>query len=128
MDINNNQELMDVFYEETQELIDKMRKILSTLKDEVRTSNSELQTKEIFRYAHTIKSNAGTVGFKELRDMSMGMERLFKPVKDGESGINDGLISLAIEAVEDCQKLLKKEEPLNHKELLEKLDSVLKER
>ena len=61
-EIFDNDDLMEAFYEEAQNLIDKMRQDLAALSE--RRDSNILQN--IFRYAHIIKSSSGTVGFDDL--------------------------------------------------------------
>jgi len=122
-DLTDNKELMDTFYEETQRLIDEMRKLLS---DESRIANHEQRAiHELFLRAHTIKGNSGSVGFDKLEEIAQALEKIFKAGGDEKFEINTNVIPLLSEAIAACQKLLRKEKVVNYKELLERLNSIL---
>ncbi len=142
--LTDNGELMDIFYEEAQSLIDEMRQGLSTLsqgqeaRDKIACSSNEpfelsqialreqsAVLRRLFRCAHIIKSSSDSVGLDELRKVTEALERFFKKAGDGRFAVTADFISLLSESVEACQKLLNKEEITGHKELLDRLNSVL---
>ncbi len=114
----DSQELMDIFFEETQSLIEEMRKELPTLGGE------KVQSVffQLFRCVHNIKSSSGAVGFDNLRDIAQALEKIFKVEKEKKSKINADVIALFSESVEACQRLLNEEEVVGYKELLERLN------
>ncbi len=120
-EIFDNDDLMEAFYEETQNLIDKMRQDLNAL--------SEQQVPPIlqsfFRYAHIIKSSSGTVGFDDLEKVAQALEKIFKAGSDDKSVITAEVIPLLSESIEACQKLLNKEKVVGYKKLLERLNSII---
>ncbi len=142
--IADNGELMDIFYEEAQSLIDEMRQGLSTLsqgqeaRDKIACSSNEpfelSQTalreqsavlRRLFRCAHIIKSSSASVGLDELSKVAEALEKFFKKAGDERFVMTADIISLLSESVEACQKLLNKEEIVGHKELLGRLNSIL---
>ncbi len=144
--ITDNGELMDIFYEETQSLIDEMRQGLSTLSQgqEARFRDSSPVTRDpsderrdialreqstvlrrLFRCAHIIKSSSDSVGLDELRKVTEALEKFYKKAGDGRFAVTADVISLLSESVEACQKLLNGEKITGHKELLDRLNSVL---
>lgn len=120
-EIFDDDELMEAFYEETQNLIDKMRQDLAAL------SERRVPTilKRFFRYAHIIKSSSGTVGFDDLKKVAQALEKIFKAGSDDKSVITADVIPLLSESVEACQKLLNKEKVVGYKKLLERLNSII---
>ncbi len=143
-DITDNGELMDIFYEEAQSLIDEMRQGLSTLsqgqeaRDKIACSSNEpfelSQTalreqsavlRHLFRCTHIIKSSSASVGLIEPSKVAGALEKFFKKAGDERFVMTADIISLLSESVEACQKLLNKEEIVGHKELLERLNSIL---
>ncbi len=143
-DITDNGELMDIFYEEAQSLIDEMRQGLSTLsqgqeaRDKIACSSNEpfelsqialreqsAVLRRLFRCAHTIKSSSDSVGLDELRKVTEALEKFFKKASDEGCVMTADVISLLSESIEACQKLLNKEEIVGHKELLSRLNSIL---
>jgi two-component system chemotaxis sensor kinase CheA len=117
-DKTDSQDLMDIFFEETQSLIDKMKKELSIL------GGAKVQPVffQLFRCVHNIKSSSGAVGFDSLRDIAHALEKIFKVEKEKKSKINTDVIALFSEGVEACQRLLNEEEVVGYKELLERLN------
>jgi chemotaxis protein histidine kinase CheA len=139
----NNAELMDIFYEETQGLIDEMRQDMSTLSQgaEIRdqissssepsvfsdnaTADESSALRRLFRCAHIIKSSSRSVGFDGLGEIAEALEKIFNKTYD-EDGLMEGdTISLLCESVEACGKLLNDEEVVGHKELLDRLNGML---
>jgi chemotaxis protein histidine kinase CheA len=142
--LTDNGELMDIFYEEAQSLIDEMRQGLSTLiqgqeaRDKIACSSNEpfelsqIALREqsavllrLFRCAHIIKSSSASVGLIELSKVAEALEKFFKKAGDGRFVTTADVISLLSESVEACQKLLNGAEITGHKELLDRLNSVL---
>jgi two-component system chemotaxis sensor kinase CheA len=117
-DKTDSEDLMDIFYEETQSLIDEMRKELSTL------GGAKVPSAfyHLFRCVHIIKSSSGAVGFDNLRDIAHALEKIFKVEKEKGFKINADVIALFSESVEACQRLLNEEEVVGYKELLERLN------
>ena len=141
--LTNNGELMDVFYEETQRLIDEMRQDMSTLsqgaenRDPI-TSSSESSAlsdnatvdespvlRRLFRCAHIIRSSSRSVGLDGLEQISGTLERIFRKAGDEVVPMGGDTISLLCESVEACQKLLNGEEIVGRKELIDRLDGIL---
>ena len=118
--MSDDQELMDVFLEEAQDLIDKMRTELSSLSEE----SNRVNLGNLFRCAHTLKSSSGIVGFNNLHKLTLGLERIAKAMKDGKREINTELISLLSEGIEVCQRLLNGEEMEGIGGLMEKLGRI----
>jgi len=142
--VTNNGELMDIFYEETQNLIDEMRQHLSVLSQEPETSNeticssnkpfelSQAALREqsaalgrLFRCAHIIRSSSRSVGLDGLEKVTGALEKMFKKAGDERFVMTAEVICLLSESVEACQKLLNQEEIVGHKELLDRLNDVL---
>ena len=121
-DIMNNQQLMDIFYKEAQNLVDEMRKDLSDLREKQESGNHIVSVisqpeehsailNRLFRNAHTIKSNSGIMGFEDLRQTAESLEKIFKTTIDKGDAMNTSAISLLSESVEVCQRLLNGERP-----------------
>lgn len=117
-EMSENLELMDVFYEETQSLLDEMRKDLLALKKEGATTPV---LERLFRCAHSVKGSSGCVGFYELNATAQALERIFKAGMKEKYDIDPNDVILLSGSVEVCQKLLKKEEVAEYKKWLERL-------
>ena len=135
---------MDIFHEEAQSLIDQARQGLSTLsqereaRDEIACSSNEpselsqaaLEDQSavfhhLFRCAHIIKSSSASVGLIELNKVAEALEKFFKKAGDERFVMTADIISLLFESVEACEKLLNGEKIVGHKELLDRLNSIL---
>ncbi len=142
-DVTNNGELMDIFYEETQNLIDEMRQHLSVLSQEPETSNETTSSsnepfglsqdavpdqssafRRLFRCAHIIRSSSRSVGLDGLEEVAEALEKIFNKVGDERFVMTAEVVSLLSESVEACQKLLN-QEIVGHKELLDRLNGIL---
>lgn len=125
-----NHELMDVFYQETQNLIDEMKKDLSVLSQggetraEEQTERSSVLNR-LFRDAHIVKSSSASVGFDDLGKLTQSLEKIFKTASHQRQALTSEVISLLSESVRVCQKLLNEEEVVGYKELLERLNGAL---
>lgn len=123
--ITDNEELMDIFYEETQSLIDQMRCDLSTLsqEDETRLDRPDV-LHSLFRCAHIIKTSSASVGLDDLNKVTETLEKVFKMAGDEKFAMTDDIISLFSECVDTCQKLLNGDEQAGLKELLDRLNCI----
>jgi len=124
--ITDNGELMDIFYEETQRLIDEMRQGLSTLSQGQETSQDQCAVlRRLFRCAHVIKSSSASVGLDELKKVTEALERIFKEAGDERFIVSDDVNALLCKGVEACQKLLNEEEVGDYEQLLDKLVGIV---
>jgi len=142
-EIIDDKELMEAFYEEAQNLIDEMRKVLLSLNEGLK-NRSERQkpgdimgspTEELrehsdifgrlFRQAHIIKSSSGSVGFNELNKVTKTLETFFNSAKEGTIEINAEIIFVLSECAEVCQRLLNREKDVSYEGLLVRLNRLL---
>ena len=147
-DAVKNQELMAIFYEETQGLITQMGQDLLILrvkqltddgeKDDTSTpcintcsgkaqsepSQPSVDMNRLRRSAHTIRSSAKIAGFNDLSEIARILERLFKTAEDGELEIDDDSIILLSIGAGTCQKILDGE-AVNSAGLLWRLKQIL---
>ncbi len=92
--ITDNRELMDIFYEEAQSLIDEMRGDLSTLSQGQETSQDQSTVlRRLFRCAHIIKSSSDSVGLDELRKVTEALEKFYKKASDERFAMTADIIS-----------------------------------
>ena len=126
VNITENGELMDIFYEEAQSLIDEMRGDLSTLGQGQETSQDQSTVlRHLFRCVHIIKTSSASVGLDDLNKVTEALERIFKMAGDERFAMTADIISLLSESVDTCRKLLNGAEVVGHKELLDRLNSIL---
>lgn len=129
-DIIKNHELMNVFYQETQNLIDEMKKDLAVLsqggerKTEEQTERSSVLNR-LFRDAHIMKSSSASVGFDDLAKLTQSLEKIFKMASYEKLVMTADVVSLLSQCVEACQKILNNERVAGYEELLEQLNSTL---
>lgn len=123
--ITISEELLEIFNEETKSLIDEMKQDMLILGQETQTMDQTSVLKRLFRCAHIIKSSSRSVGLDSLEQISGALERIFKKAGDADTVIEGDTISLLCESVESCQKLLAGEEVVGHKELTDRLGSIL---
>jgi two-component system chemotaxis sensor kinase CheA len=108
--INNDQELKSIFFEEAQSLIDQMKRDLSDLREKQESEHENpVILNRLLRNAHTIKGNAGIMGFEDLRKTAESLETIFKSTRDKENTVTASIISSLAESVEACQRLLNRE-------------------
>ncbi|MBW1868037.1 MAG: Hpt domain-containing protein [Deltaproteobacteria bacterium] len=117
-DMTDNQELMDIFYEEAQANIEEMRKGLSILGEEYVPTILH----RLILCAHNLKSSSGIVGFHDLSKLSSALEKIFKKAKVEKIELNADVVSILSHSIEVCQKLLNKEKGVDYKELLSQLN------
>ena len=122
--ITISEELLEIFNEETKNLIDEMRQDMSILSQPAQTMDQALGLKRLFRCAHIIKSSSRSVGLDSLEQISEALERIFKKAGDADIVMEDDTISVLCESAEACQKLLAGEEVVGHKELMDRLGSI----
>lgn len=143
-ELNDNQELMNAFYEEAQSLLDEMRNHLSALGEGPNNKSSVATPSEpsalsdgrpyidpsicssLRRCAHTIKGASGIVGFSHLEELTKVLEMIFKAAQDGTLTINANSVILLCESVEACQETLNGQEVVDREGLLEQLNSILR--
>jgi chemotaxis protein histidine kinase CheA len=139
--IIDNDELMKVFYEEAYELVEKMKSGLLSLSVNAERREKETGTtktkglheekegtsptfRNLFRYAHTLKSSSRAVGFGKLEEVTQALERIFKEADEKSIDIDPKSIAIISESITICGKLLKKEKVSGYKSLLTKLESI----
>ena len=123
--ITISEELLEIFNEETKTLIEEMRQDMSILSQPAQTMDQALGLKRLFRCAHIIKSSSRSVGIDRLEQISEALERIFKKAGDADIVMEDDTISVLCESAEACQELLAGEEVIGHKELMDRLGSIL---
>lgn len=84
-------ELLDIFAEEAEELLQSIDANLTNLANDRNDSNSLW---EIRRNAHTFKGSAGIVGLKQLSEVAHRVEDLLDRLAETKCGANDQIIEL----------------------------------
>ena len=110
--------------EEAQDLINKMKEGLSFLKNGTIDANADVQTKELFRYAHTLKGLSAAIGLPEIEEIARVLERIFKEGKPEKLKHTIDTSLLLVRGLDACQKLLNNKEVADYKGLLEQLNEI----
>ncbi|MEE9167908.1 MAG: Hpt domain-containing protein [Candidatus Neomarinimicrobiota bacterium] len=125
-----NHELLEVFHEEAQDLIQEMTTDLSILSGE-QDKDSEERGREpiyrrLYRNAHTLKGSSEVVGYFRLREISEILQSIFLNASEGKAEFSTSELKLLITGVNKCQKLIGREEVVGYEELLKQLNRILK--
>ncbi|MFH1058025.1 MAG: Hpt domain-containing protein, partial [Pseudomonadota bacterium] len=93
--------LLQIFAEESQELIDSLEQRLLQLEG----SEDPEEINAVFRAAHTMKGNAGIVGFEDVVELTHLMEGLLDEMRQGRCTPDAEVVGLLLGAV-DALKVL----------------------
>ncbi|MFZ5585561.1 MAG: Hpt domain-containing protein, partial [Thermodesulfobacteriota bacterium] len=93
--------LLQIFAEESQELIDSLERGLLQLEG----SEAPEEINSVFRAAHTMKGNAGIVGFEDVVELTHLMEGLLDEMRQGRCAPDAEVVGLLLGAV-DALKVL----------------------
>lgn len=123
-----NQELMAIFFEETETLINEMIKDLTILNVNRKVGKQDEYNiyDRLHRCAHTIKGSAAVVGFSHLEEISHVMENVFFCGKEGTFKTGKAEFELLMEGVEVCNRLLRKENISDYREKINCLREMIK--
>ena len=81
--------------------------------------------KRLFRCAHIIRTNSQSVGLDHLECISGALEHITKKSIDESIVMVNDIISLLLEGVEACQKLLNHEEVFGYEALTKRFNRIL---
>ncbi len=101
MEINN--ELLQVFNEEVSDLIERSRNVLDTL---LNSSNRVEGFRDILRVIHTIKGNAGTVGYADIKEYAHDLETILFEFKNNENLINKSLLDKVVKFFDYLENII----------------------
>ncbi|MCA1906441.1 MAG: Hpt domain-containing protein, partial [Desulfarculus sp.] len=93
--------LLQIFAEESQEIIDSLERGLLELEG----SEDPEEINAVFRAAHTMKGNAGIVGYEDVVDLTHLMEGILDEMRQGRLTPDGDVVGLLLGAV-DALKLL----------------------
>ena len=117
---------LDFLAEAMQLLNDAEQAFLALEQDK---NNSNLMN-EIFRLAHNLKGTSRAVGFGDVAEFTHEMENLILQVKEGNTQITDGIVSLLLECNDHVSEMIKKlnsdlEARSSSEEIIQKIKSAL---
>ncbi|AJA90458.1 chemotaxis protein CheA [Borreliella chilensis] len=98
-----NEELLGVFFEEAQNLVDILEENIMSLEDD--PSNSDT-IDEIFRAAHTLKGSSASLDMMELSDFTHIVEDVFDAIRDNKININNDLVDLLLNSLDIIKEML----------------------
>ncbi|KYO64565.1 chemotaxis protein CheA [Thermovenabulum gondwanense] len=118
---------LNVFIEESNEYIQKLNIELLELE-----KNRDRNVDEIFRYMHTLKGMAGTMGFEKFTELSHQLEDLLDAIRSGNIKISSEVVDVLLEGVDILQEFV--EEIADHgqegnrdiSKILEKVKKLIK--
>lgn len=97
------QQLLDVFLEESDEILQTLENGLIDL--EQNKEDSDL-INLVFRNFHTLKGSAGLVGFKDLADYTHHIESTLGKVRDGELSIDSALMNVFLKSLDKVKSYM----------------------
>jgi two-component system chemotaxis sensor kinase CheA len=95
--------LRRLFFEESEKGLGLMEEALACLEASPEDRDS-LQT--LFRVAHTLKGNAGSLGFVELGSLTRGLESTLERLGEGSVALSRDLVDGLLESVDALRRLL----------------------
>jgi len=96
--------VVEIFFEEAAELLADFEAGLLELEES--HGNAELLNR-IFRAAHTIKGNAGMLGFEELARFTHGLEFLLEQIRSGGRSITPDVMEALLAAADVVRRMLR---------------------
>ncbi|BCR22079.1 chemotaxis protein CheW [Borrelia sp. HM] len=100
---SENEELLDIFFEEAQSLVDTLEENIMSLEDD---PNNAETIDEIFRAAHTIKGSSASVDMMELSEFTHVVEDVFDAIRDNKLKICNDLIDLLLSSLDVIKSML----------------------
>ena len=94
--------LLHIFYEESGEIIDSLESGLLELEG----SEDSEEINAVFRAAHTLKGNAGIVGFSDLVDLTHLMEGILDEMRKGNMQPDAAIVGLLLSGVDALKVLI----------------------
>ncbi|AHH08638.1 chemotaxis protein CheA [Borrelia anserina] len=100
---SENAELLEIFFEEAQNLVDTLEENIMSLEDDPHNSET---IDEIFRAAHTLKGSSASVDMMELSGFTHVIEDVFDAVRDNKLKICNGLVDLLLNSLDVIKDML----------------------
>ena len=118
--------IIKTFYDECGELVDNLEKQLLLL--EKTPENQEL-INEIFRLVHSIKSEAGLMGFNNFASLAHKLEDVFQFLRDNKLKLNKSLLDLCLKVIDRFRRILNVlndtgKDEIKNNDLIKKLEKI----
>lgn len=117
----------ELFLSESQEILTALNKAMVRLE---KNSKDEENLNAIFRYCHTLKGMAATMGYERMVRLAHVMENILSVVRQGKIAIEKSMIHSLFEGLDMLESLLEeirkgKEKNINEGPLVERLEKVV---
>ncbi len=120
-----DQKLLEIFAEEAREIMDSLEEGLLSLED---SPDPEL-VNNVFRAAHTMKGNAGIVGFDDVVELTHLMEGVLDQMRQGARQPRGQVMGLLLEATDALKEMVEARlaggRPVPPGEIMEQLAPLL---
>ena len=100
---SENEELLEIFFEEAQNLVDTLEENIMSLEDD---PNNAETIDEIFRAAHTFKGSSASVDMMELSEFTHVVEDVFDAIRDNKLKICNNLVDLLLNSLDVVKGML----------------------
>ncbi|QFP41702.1 chemotaxis protein CheA [Borrelia miyamotoi] len=100
---SENEELLEIFFEEAQNLVDTLEENIMSLDDD---PNNTETIDEIFRAAHTLKGSSASVDMMELSGFTHVIEDVFDAIRDNKLKICNNLVDLLLGSLDVIKSML----------------------
>ncbi len=120
-----NNELLEAFREESNEILDRTEQLLM---EAVEERAATVDVDELFRGIHTVKGNGSMFGLETLVTTAHRLESVFDRIRNGEAPLTSGIASRALEGMDLIRLLVRDPEaplPEGSDELLSDFESFL---
>jgi chemotaxis protein histidine kinase CheA len=118
------QNISEIFAKEAMGLIGTMKQELTRWDRAQNGVERARQWRELFRCAHILKSTSGSMGFKQLEELSTLLCEIFQVAKAKNLELSNDMLSLLIAAVDMCMPVLEGTKAGRYKTFLNQLKSL----
>lgn len=118
---------LSLFLEESAENIENLNQSMLELEKE--PGNVEL-VNEIFRYAHTLKGMAATMGYTNISELTHSMENVLDKLRNGNLQVSTELITVLFQCVDTLERMIGnvsegKSDDIDCSDVLNKIGSIM---
>ena len=125
IDIKGDDEILQIFYEESQEHLDGIEEDLLSLEKQGADFDPDL-VNSIFRAVHTIKGGCGFFGLDKLSLLSHAMENVLDRIRKKELITTSPIINILLKGADLLKEMINKPENTDYIDVTPVLDSIKK--
>jgi len=114
------EDYLDSFARESEEQITQLNNALLDFEDD---PSDESAMDRIFRTAHTLKGNAGAMGFEPAEELAHAIEDLLEAIRSNRVAVSPELMDAIFEGVDELDAMI--EEAVQHGEVRRDADDVI---